>query len=100
MKSVITKMEKNEDASVWGVERFDVEIKDSKVPNVIVERRTDPNNGFVSVLVQVPVVARKPVLSLSTMDAIARRILPDARVYAGNHVTAESRVQVRRYTSQ
>lgn len=100
MKSVITKLVKDEDASVWGAERFALEIKGAVVPNVIVERRVDIQNGFESVLVQTPIVDGKPVLTLSTQDAIARRIITDARVYAGNTLTPDSRVQVRRYTKR
>lgn len=95
MKSVITKLEVSEK---WlGVTKYDLEIKDAVVPNVIVEKHTDVNTGFESVLVQSPIRDGKAVLSLSTMDAIARRIIPDARKYAGNHVTNKSQVMIRRY---
>ena len=93
MKSVITKLEV---AEKWlGVTRYDVEIKGEVVPNVIVELRTDVNTGYQHVFVQSPVDGLSP----STMDAIARRILPGARKYAGNHVTPASKVRIGRYAA-
>lgn len=98
MKSVITKLEVSER---WiDTVKYDLEIHGAPVPNVIVEKRTDMENGFESVLIQVPIVDGKPVLAVSTMDAIARRVMPSARRYAGNHVTPKSQVVFRRYCIQ
>lgn len=94
MKSVITKLEVSE--RLLGVERYELEIRGAKAHNTIVELRTDIDTGSQHVFVQTPV---KGGLSLSTADAVARKLIPAARKYAGNHVTPDSVVRVGRYAA-
>ena len=92
MKSVITKLEVAEE---WfGITRYDLEIRGQVVPGVIVEKRTDEKNN-VTIHVQTPVVDGKWLLSPSAMAAVAERLKPGCRAYAGN--AGHPRVRFRRY---
>lgn len=63
---------------------YEVEVKGQPEPRVKVKLVTDVETGALTVSVETPVADGKPLLNLSAMDSIARRILPGARVYAGN----------------
>lgn len=83
MKSVITKLEARTEDQTYGRIPYDVEIKGERPANVVVAKLPK-----LSAEAQTLVEITTPVgsLALSTMDAIARRILPDARhlvTYAG-----------------
>lgn len=99
MKSVITKFEAKESERVIdkGFVRtpYALEVRGAAVPNALVYSLLDMDTGALTVTVQVPKEGGKPVLALSTMDALARRVKPDARAYAGNKGGA---AVVRRYS--
>lgn len=94
MKSVITKLEENKELSSFGVTRFNLEIRGQEIPGVIVEKRTDDQNN-VTVHVQTPLVDGEWLLSPSAMLAVANRIKPGSKAYAGN--TGHPKVRFRRY---
>jgi hypothetical protein len=83
----------NEDATL-GVFPYEIEVKGKTEPLVKVVKLLDLETGAVTVSVQTPVTDGKPLLTLSAMDSIARRILPNARVYAGNkgHAAVKRRI--------
>jgi hypothetical protein len=87
MKSVITKLVARTEDQTYGRIPYDVEIKGSVPANVVVAKLpklSDKTQTLVEITV--PLVSGAPALALSTMDAIARRILPEARhltTYAG-----------------
>lgn len=99
MKSVITKLEANlsERTLSGDIMRtpYVLEVRGAAIPNVLVYEMLDTVKGFTTVLVQAPVVDGKPLLAPSTMDAIARRVKPNARAYGGNRGGS---VRVRRYS--
>lgn len=80
----ITAIRPNTDDETLGKLPYEVEVKGKPEPLVKVVRLLDLEDGSITVSVQTPVTDGKPLLSLSAMDSIARRILPGARVYAGN----------------
>lgn len=90
MKSVITKFEIDPEMVLLGSTRYVVEIRGEVVPNLVVEKNLNTENGHVTVRVQVP----RGTVAVSTMDALARRVDPTARAYAGNKGGAS---QVRLY---
>lgn len=96
MKSVITKLEENKELSSFGVTRFDLEVNGQTIPGVIVEKLTDAKNN-VTVRVQTPLVDGKWMLSPSAMLAVAKRILPGAKAYAGN--AGHPKVRYRMYSA-
>lgn len=49
-------------------------------PRVKALRTVNPNTGEITVSLMVPVTDGSPLLALSTLDATARRINPNARV--------------------
>jgi hypothetical protein len=63
-----------------------IEVKGKPEPRVKVVRTLDNDTGEVTVSVQTPVADGEPLLSLSAMDSIARRIKPGARVIEPNAV--------------
>lgn len=83
----------NEDETL-GKLPYEVEVKGKLEPLVKVVRLLDLEDGSITVSVQTPVTDGKPLLTLSAMDSIARRILPGARVYAGNkgHAAVKRRI--------
>lgn len=83
----------NEDATL-GALPYEIEVKGKLEPLVKVVKMLDLEDGSVTVSVQTPVTDGKPLLTLSAMDSIARRILPGARVYAGNkgHAAVKRRI--------
>lgn len=76
MKSVITKLEARTEDQTYGRIPYDVEIKGAKPANVVVAKL--PKLSDVTETL-VEITSPKGLLALSTMDAIARRIMPDAR---------------------
>lgn len=98
MKSVITKLEANLSERVLSgnIMRtpYVLEVRGAAIPNALVHEMLDINTGSVTVLVQVPKSDGKPVLAVSTIDAIARRVKAGARAYAGNQ---GGPLMVRRY---
>jgi hypothetical protein len=97
MKSVITKLEANLTERVMerGFVRtpYTLEVRGAKVPNALVHEVLDMETGAIRITVQSPLVDGKPVLALSTMDAIARRVKPGVKAY----VSQGRMVLVRRY---
>lgn len=81
MKSVITKLEARTEDQTYGRIPYDVEIKGEAPANVVVAK-LPKLSAATQTLVEIttPLVGGSPLLALSTMDAIARRILPDAKV--------------------
>lgn len=77
MKSVITKLEARTEDQTYGRIPYDVEIKGAKPANVVVAKL--PKLSDVTETL-VEITAPTGTLALSTMDAIARRILPEAKV--------------------
>lgn len=51
-------------------------------PKVKASKKLNAANGVKIVSVQVPEVNGRPMLADSTLDAVARRIEPEAKVYA------------------
>lgn len=91
MKSVITKFEVIEENVSLAVTPYRAEIQGKFDPRVKVQKVQDLKKGGYYVQVQVP----KGKLALSTMDALARRVHPSARVL--NDLPGVS-VHVRTYT--
>lgn len=77
MKSVITKLEARTEDQTYGRIPYDVEIKGAKPANVVVALlpKLSPETQKL-----VEITAPAGQLANSTSDAIARRIMPDARV--------------------
>lgn len=96
MKSVITKLEINDDASTHSVKMYDLDIKDKPRHGVTVKRIFDVWTGKTVVKISSIVKDGAPVLSLSTMDAVARRIIPNARV---ENVVKGSKITIREYAA-
>lgn len=94
MKSVITKLEVTE--RLLGVEKYELEIHGKRAHGTLVELHTDITTGHQHVFVQTPVDGG---LSASTSDAVARRLITNARKYAGNSVGPNSVVRVGRYAA-
>lgn len=94
MKSVITKLEENKELSSFGVTRYDLEVAGKEIPGVIVEKNTDAQNN-VTLRLQTPLVDGKWLLSPSAMLAVAQKIKPGAKAYAGN--AGHPKVRVRLY---
>lgn len=80
MKSVITRLEADRDNAGLGEMPYLVEVKGQQVNGMKVVRQQDRTNGKLEVHVRVPRVNGKAVVSVSTQDAIARRVLDGARV--------------------
>lgn len=76
MKSVITKLVARTEDQTYGRIPYDLEIKGSKPANVTVAKLPKINETGQTL---VEITTPEGALALSTMDAIARRILPDAR---------------------
>lgn len=90
MKSVITKLEARTEDQTYGRIPYDVEIKGAKPANVVVAKLPKLSDKTETL---VEITAPVGLLALSTMDAIARRIIPNARhrvTYAGT--SAQRRV--------
>lgn len=87
-KSVITKLEARTEDQTYGRIPYDVEIKGTVPANVTVAKLPKLSSaGQTLVEITTPLVDGGTLLALSTMDAIARRILPEARhltTYAGS----------------
>lgn len=91
MKSVITKMEVIAEQATLAETPYAVEVRGVAMPAVKVVKVQDLVRGGYSVRVEVPKVDGRPILSVSTMDALARRVMPAAKVYAGNRGGAVTR---------
>lgn len=78
--SVITKLSPvNEDAT-WTKTPYALEIKGQPERRVTVSRILNPDTGAKTVHIVALATDGKPVLPLSTLDQIARNILPGARI--------------------
>lgn len=84
MKSVITKFEVIADEVTLEQTRYVVEIKGQAMPLVKVTKVQDLVHGGYTIRVEVPKVDGRAILADSTMDALARRVDPNAKVYGGN----------------
>lgn len=85
--SVITKLVARTEDQTYGRIPYDVEIK-GKAPAGVVVAKLPKLSDVTQTLVEIttPLVAGSTSIALSTMDQIARNILPGARVlvtYAG-----------------
>jgi hypothetical protein len=78
--SVITELSPIMEDALWGKTPYALSIKGQPEPRVKVKEVLDVNTGETSVEIIALVDDDKPVLALSTLDQIARRIKPDARV--------------------
>lgn len=90
---VITELSRDLDSSAVGDLRYIVALKGQREPRLKVSR-LQTESGAIVVIVEAPKVDGKPIVAVSTMDAIARRIDPSARAGAG--LNGSTRVQ-RRY---
>jgi hypothetical protein len=80
MKSVITKLEARNEDQTYGRIPYDVEIKGERPANVVVAKLPKISDATQTLVeITTPLVGGSTALAVSTMDAIARRILPDAR---------------------
>ena len=84
MKSVITKFEVLADEVTLDRTPYAVEVKGQAMPSVKVVRVQNLTMGGYTIWVEVPKVDGRPILAVSTMDALARRVAPGAKVYGGN----------------
>jgi hypothetical protein len=91
--SVITDISRDLDASSVGDLRYIVSLKGKPEPRLKVSR-FQHEDGAIMVIVEAPKVNGKPIVAVSTMDAIARRVEATARAGAG--INGSARVQ-RRY---
>jgi len=84
MKSVITRLEADNENMTLGSTPYVLELKDKPEPRVKVRKVQDLNKGGFEVQIEAPAD-----IAVSTLDAIARRLIPQARVkVAGkNHAT-------------
>lgn len=78
--SVITGLTQNIDETVLGFMPFDVELRGKREPRVKVHKLQDYKTGALSVRIDVVAASGKPVVALSTLDAIARRVLDGAKI--------------------
>lgn len=88
--SVITALIEDRDNMTLGITPFKLEIKGQAEPRVKATRFIDVNTGKVS-KVRITALAADgvPAQPLSTLDAVARRILPNARVTVANKGRAQ-----------
>jgi hypothetical protein len=88
--SVITSLVADTENMTLGVTPFKLEIKGSPEPRVKATKIIDINTGKVA---KIRIVAMAsdgvPAQPLSTLDAVARRLLPNARVTAANKGSAQ-----------
>jgi hypothetical protein len=80
----ITRLTENLDASTVGQIAYHLEIKGQPMPAVRVLRLQDLKTGQQRVEIRTPLVDGQPVLKVGVLDAIARKILPAARVAASH----------------
>lgn len=78
--SVITKLVPDFDEMLLGATPYILEIKGEPEPRVRVTELMDLDTGTKTVRIIAKAAEGVPALALSTLDAIARRILPTARV--------------------
>lgn len=78
--SVITKLSPIIEDAVWGATPYALEIKGKAERRVTITELMDPDGGRKTVRIIALAAAGVPVLPLSTLDQIARNILPNARV--------------------
>lgn len=78
--SVITALAPATEDSTWTETPFKLEIKGQPAHGVTVKRVLDPETGSKFVRIAALAPSGIPALPLPTMDQIARRILPDAKV--------------------
>lgn len=90
--SVITTLEANTEDATFGRTPYRLEIKGAPAYGVRVTELLDPNTGKRTVELIVPAPDGTPALPLSTMDAVARRIIDGARVAVKSQGTAWRRV--------
>jgi hypothetical protein len=98
MKSVITKLAPVTEDMTWTTTPYALEIKGEAEPRVTVKEVLNPDTGRKMVRIIALATAGVPVQPLPTLDQIARRILPDARVQAFNKSEAGNRI-VREYAT-
>lgn len=84
MKSVITGFEVITEEVTLERTPYAVEIRGEAMPAVKVTKVQNLTMGGYTIWVEVPKVDGRPILAVSTMDALARRVKPDARAYGGN----------------
>lgn len=88
--SVITALVEDTENMTLGVTPFKLEIKGQPEPRVKAVKFLDVTTGKVSRVRVTALAADKiPALPLSTLDAVARRILPNARVSVANKGNAQ-----------
>lgn len=78
--SVITKLAPSEEDSSYNFRAYELELKGKPAHGVAVRETFEMVGGKRGVRVSAMVGQKGPAAPLSTMDAIARKILPGARV--------------------
>lgn len=88
--SVITALVPDTENMTMGVTPFKLEIKGSPEPRVKATKFIDTETGKVT-KIRITALAADgvPAQPLSTLDAVARRLLPNARVTAANKGRAQ-----------
>jgi hypothetical protein len=78
--SVITKLAPITEDMTWTKTPYALEIKGKPEKRVTVNKHLNPDTGATTVHIVALAAAGTPVLPLSTLDQIARNILPGARI--------------------
>jgi hypothetical protein len=87
---VVTALTEDLDNLLMGVTPFKVELKGKPAPHVKVEKLQDLNRGGFSVKITAPLE-----VAVSTLDAIARRVIPEAKVT----VSGKGPARIRHYAA-
>lgn len=96
MSSKQTAVVPNRDDASVNVMPYRVTVAGKPEPRVKALRTVNSNTGEITVSLTVPVIDGSPLLALSTLDATARRINPNARVSRSGK---GSRVLIREYAT-
>lgn len=78
--SVITKLSPITEDALWGATPYALEVKGQPERRVSITELLNTDTGRKTVRIIALATAGVPVLPLSTLDQIARNILPNARV--------------------
>lgn len=94
--SVITALAPMTEDATWEMTPYALEIKGQPAHGVTVKRVLEPSTGHRIVRIAAMAPTGIPALPLATLDQIARRILPGARVQS---YTKGSKIHVREYAA-
>jgi hypothetical protein len=90
--SVITKLAPVLEDRVLGKTPYALEVKGKPEPRVTIAELLDPDTGARTVRITALANDGKPVQALPTLDQVARRILPNARVTSYNKAATGVRI--------